>query len=751
MRKLFRHNSLLALGLLLAGTTIAQNKPIGYWTSYMPYQSARGIASDGVAVYVAASESFYTMNTTNSQLNAYSKVEGMSDAGMQAVAYDMATSTAVLIYSNGNIDLFKDNTFYNVPDLKIRTIAGEKNVYSVYTRNGLAYLSTSIGVIVIDLSKKKVKETYEFNLGSKTLKVKAFGAAGDYFYSATDGGLYRAPLSSNELQNYQAWKRLDTSQLLKAATPVGNDFFVTDGDSVYKVVDTMLQTVYYADTTHKIMHLDDGDGTLFVCEYDSTSYNGRLRILDTAAFAIVDSMDLKGKKPIQSVRMLDSTIWVADEFGGALKRLHDGTTSYYAPIGPVSSSSFDIYAYNRSLWVAHGGFDSRFIPLGDFSGIAHYTDDKWTYYMRFLFHPFDTLTDFSFITKDEQSGTLYAGSYSSGFFVLKNDGTYTAENRQIAGLAVDSKQNLWVTNTISNFQLSARTLDGVWYKYMVPNMQYGGPVVVDQNDQVWFVGVAGAGVGVYNTNGTLDNTTDDTYYHLIAGAGYGNLPSNTVNCIACDRNNNIWIGTANGIGIVSNCNPPFNSTGICDAELPIVQYDQYAGYLFAGNNVRTIAVDGANRKWVGTDDGIWLLSPDASTIVYRFTVDNSPLPSNRIQKISIDQATGDVYIGTEQGLVSYRSTATEGGTTNKDVLAFPNPVPSGYTGTIAIKGLVDNADVRITDISGQLVYRTKALGGQAVWNGLDYTGRKPQSGVYIVFASDATGDQTYSGKIVILK
>ena len=168
--------------------------------------------------------------------------------------------------------------------------------------------------------------------------------------------------------------------------------------------------------------------------------------------------------------------------------------------------------------------------------------------------------------------------------------------------------------------------------------------------------------------------------------------------------------------------------------------------------MQTIAVDGANRKWIGTSNGVWLLSPDAgnSTIISRFTVDNSPLPSNRIQKIAVDGVTGDVYIGTDQGLMCYRGTATDGGVTNANVLSFPNPVPSGYKGTIAIKGFSSNADVRITDINGQLVYRTTALGGQAVWNGLDYKGHRPQSGVYLIFSSNTDGTQTYAGKLVFM-
>jgi hypothetical protein len=213
------------------------------------------------------------------------------------------------------------------------------------------------------------------------------------------------------------------------------------------------------------------------------------------------------------------------------------------------------------------------------------------------------------------------------------------------------------------------------------------------------------------------------------------------------------VGTDNGIGIIyqaSGC-----ISGKCDAVIPIVQYDAYAGYLFSGENVRAIAVDGANRKWVGTDNGVWLLSPDASTIIYRFTKDNSPLPSNRMQSITIDKVTGDVYLGTDQGLVSFRGTATQGGDTNHNVKIFPNPVPKGYNGTIAISGLVTNADVRITDIDGQLVYKTTAFGGQATWSGLDYKGHRPESGVYLVFVTNTdnsnSGTQNFVGKIVFVQ
>jgi hypothetical protein len=190
------------------------------------------------------------------------------------------------------------------------------------------------------------------------------------------------------------------------------------------------------------------------------------------------------------------------------------------------------------------------------------------------------------------------------------------------------------------------------------------------------------------------------------------------------------------------------STGGCDAELKVVKYDLDAGLLFKQENVTTIAVDGANNKWIGTNNGVWLISDDAEEILFRFTKDNSPLPSNDINKIAINPETGVVYIATDIGLVSFRGNATDGASTNDNLLVFPNPVQSDYTGTIAIKGLVENADVRITDVAGQLVFRTKAQGGQAVWNGKNYLNQRPRTGVYYVFVTNTDGSETKTGKFI---
>ena len=756
----------------------AQDKPIGYWESLLPYNSAIGVATDGGGqVFSICNQAFFAYSPATGDLVTFGKETGMSDIGMQCSAYDASTKTLVLVYSNGNIDLFKDHTFYNIADLKVKSIAGNKTVYQVYTDNGIAYLSTSLGILVIDLTSHNITENYQFIVDNQTLSVSSFTRVSNYFYAATQNGLYRADKGNPELQNFAVWQRVDSVDSFISIASINNTLFLSTQKSVFTLVNDTVKTLYtcaimpdtgvgHHDTL--IQHIDAGNGKLLISEFRPFDFNGDIKIMDTN-FIIVDTIAGIGN-PVQAVQLSDNTVWIADAYYGLEKRTGINKVEKHNPPGPSDPNSFDLYINNKDLWVAHGGYDDLYLDANVRNGVSNLNNGKWTNYLRYVYAPFDTLADFVSVLKDETNGTLYFGSYENGLFILNKDGSYQLLNensifdpsyhydypayREITGLALDHEGNLWVAAAAKGAQLYVKSAgDGTWSKYKLPAPVVGGQVIIDDNDQVWFTSdLKTQGLTVFMVDRTATSTgyafSNPRNYHLTTGVGTGNLPSNTVYCIAKDKNNQIWMGTDNGIGIISGCtagSPP------CDAEIPIVQYDQFAGYLFAGNNVRTIAVDGANRKWVGTDEGVWLLSSDAGKIIYRFTQDNSPLPSNNIQKIAIDNVTGDVYIGTAQGLVSFRSTATDGGTSNQNVLAFPNPVKSGYTGTIAIKGLVDNADVRITDIDGELVYRTKALGGQAVWSGNDYTGHRPQSGVYLVFVTSGDGSQTYTGKIVFMK
>jgi ligand-binding sensor domain-containing protein len=277
--------------------------------------------------------------------------------------------------------------------------------------------------------------------------------------------------------------------------------------------------------------------------------------------------------------------------------------------------------------------------------------------------------------------------------------------------------------------------------------------MVDRNNQKWILmrysNQNPYSILVFTDNGTPDNPADDRSIKLNSTAGNGGIPGNNVYAIAEDLQGQVWIGTEKGIAVFYSPENIFTGAYF-DCQQILVQQGLYYQYLLENETVTAIAVDGANRKWIGTDrGGIFLVSSDGTQQIEHFTEDDSPLFSNRITSIAINQE-GEVFIGTDKGVISYKSTATPGGETSSDVYAYPNPVKEGYSGLIAIKGLVQDAQVRITDISGTLIYSTTAEGGQAIWDGKTHDGKKAKSGVYLVFASNDTGKEKVVTKILII-
>jgi hypothetical protein len=310
-----------------------------------------------------------------------------------------------------------------------------------------------------------------------------------------------------------------------------------------------------------------------------------------------------------------------------------------------------------------------------------------------------------------------------------------------------------VTNATAPEPLSVRKAsDGTWQSFNFSSLVINpvvGDIIVDQSNRKWMVLPRGVGILVFDDNGTWA-PGDDKMKKLSATVGNGNLPSNEVECIAEDHDGEIWVGTDKGVAVFFCADQIFSSSG-CEAQQIYIEQDGHTQLLLATEVVTAIAVDGANRKWIGTQNsGVYLMSADGTTQIQHFTLENSPLLSNEIRTLAINPKTGEVFFGTSDGIISYRNDATEGLEDYTNVYVFPNPVKPGYEGPIAITGLVENANVKITDISGTLVYQTKALGGQAIWYGKNFKGERSKSGVYMVFCSNEDGSKTYITKILLV-
>jgi len=744
---------------------------VGQWRSFFSYYQGTGLATDGTTLYCATESGLSTYSIEDQTITAYSKATGMSDVGLTAIAHDPLSGYTILTYDNANIDLFRDNTFYNIPDLMIAALIGDKKVSDIVAHNGLAYLSTGLGLITVNLERREIKETIPFYDGATAGQNSSATIRGNEIYVATSVGVFKTELDNPFIQNYLTWQQI-SNQPFNYICASGDNLFVANDRELYRIdTDNTLHLLLEKEHIH---HLDPGtEGSIWMCVVASAEGASNAGLNVNKQGDVIDSFQ-NTVDPRQICQLSDGSVWFADNYndpgwGGLRKRTSVTSSDNYSPVGPVENAAFDMWIKNGDLWLAHGAMSQTWTYQFNYSFFSHYQNGNWTNYAGQVnaASPSNANTsDCIRIIKDDQfTGNVYAAVFVGGLYELKPDGSLTnyrqgyierapgdTSSYRLGDVALDDNGNLWMTNSDATQELKVKTRDGNWYGYHVAENSYrsAGDMVIDNAGQIWYIARVNGGVAVYNTNGTLDNKSDDASMMLKAGEGAGNLPNNSVLCIAKDKDGAIWIGTSDGIGIVS-C-PEQVLQRECESELRVVQYpgQANAGYLFMNQTVNSIAVDGANRKWIGTPNGLWLISDDAMEVIDYFTTANSPLPSDIIYRVQIDPVTGDVYIATPKGLVAYRGGATEA-TEEKEssLLIYPNPVPPGYTGTIAIRGLSENADVRITDIRGQLVYRTTALGGQAVWNGKDYTGRGVQTGVYLIFAINRDGSEKNIGKLIV--
>jgi hypothetical protein len=265
-------------------------------------------------------------------------------------------------------------------------------------------------------------------------------------------------------------------------------------------------------------------------------------------------------------------------------------------------------------------------------------------------------------------------------------------------------------------------------------------IITDLDGNRWSRGEGFGGIVVRNTKNQRVN--------ISANVGLGNLPSNNVKTLALDRDGQIWVGTDRGVVVFDNPSAVFSGRNF-DAYTPVFERRRLLG----NETVSSIAIDGGNRKWMGTRNGIFLFNADGTELVINFTEKNSPLPSNEISYITTEPNTGEVYIRTTKGMVSYRGTATESGLKQEEnaVKIFPNPIRPDFEGTIGIEGLVENAFVKITDVAGNLVYETRANGGTATWNGRTLQGNRVETGVYLIFSANAKGEETCVSRLAVVK
>lgn len=735
------------------------------WREHLPYQGTIDVTASERKIYAATPYSLFSVDIVTKEIDRISKVSGLSETGISAINYDPVSKKLFVAYINSNIDVLEAKSIRNIPDIKRSTIAGDKSIYAIYPDGVRCYLSTGLGVVVLDAEKYEVKDSWFIGANGGYVKVNGFAKANNFFFAATEEGLKRTSVNTANPANFQSWQNLSGSNGLQAAAAKGvvalqNKLIVLQNDSLF-VENAANWNLFFANGW-PVTSINASANKLIVTQ----------RMSNGASQVVVLNENGLVQRTIQQPTVISfpkkgiavgNDYWIADLFGG-LSQFTSNSYEIYRPDSPQDVVLGDMVVKNNTLWTTAGTINSSWNYQYNRSGIFQLHEGQWWAFSQYNYPRLDSMLDFITLAIDPRDNTAWAGSFGGGLLHIGPSSSLTIYKQaspigptigdpgsyRVAGLAFDSDNHLWLSNFGSNRQLHVLKNDNTWQSFTAPftlNGNTAAQIVIDDAGQKWIQSPLGNGLLVFE-EGNFSNPSDDKWKLLRAGSGLGGLPSNEVMCLAKDKSGFIWVGTDNGIGVIQ-CPQEIFSSG-CEAILPVINEGSFANYLFKGQEVRSIAVDGADRKWIATASGVWLIAKDGDKVLANFTEQNSPLLSNDVKRVAINGSNGEVFFATAKGLISYRGTATEYEETKGSVLVYPNPVPAHFNGNIGIRGLPENTVVKITESNGRLVYQTRSLGGQAVWTGRDYKGTKVSSGIYLVMAVDETKAEKIVAKIVFI-
>lgn len=774
----------LIIGVLsLFSKAMFAQPAVGEWTDYQSYASAKNVVDTGTKIYCVTTGGLFSYSKTDNSIQKMTGINGLSDTGVERVAYSSENKVLLIAYQNANIDLLFGNEVFNLADIKRKQIPSSKTINNIFFSGKLAYLSCGFGIVVINLERKEIKDTYYIGNEGDYMNVLDMASDGNYLYAATANGVYKASANEPNLQNYANWKK-ETSipgandkfseieyvngKIIANRTTANDDWA---GDKLFQLNDQSWIAIL-PDINYVSEMTTSGEYLVVSSREEVFVYNRSYELVKR-----VNRYSISGKeiKPINTAcAVLDSqnVLWIADPSNGLVKV---GTQDEkIRPEGPYDNKVFSLSMNGSDLWVAPGGRDNAWGNLYLDPKFQLYRAGKWSVFDRTTFEVTNDFRDIVCVVPDPKNqDRFFAGSwgggvleFNSGKFTKRHDNLNSSLQTQlpakptepyvrIGGMAFDKTGNLWVANSGVEKIMSVYQTDGTWKSFSTPEVanKYSiGKLVVTRNDDKWVVVPRAKGLGVFAMNATNDQTRA---MNVVARFENSDGPIYTemsdVYTIAEDLNGEIWIGTSTGVAVYSNPQRIWTESTLYATRPGVNLNDGFFHPLLEKETITAIAVDGANRKWIGTkSSGIFLVSENGDTELEHFNTDNSALPSDEILDIAINHHTGEVFIGTSAGIISYMGVATKGNDLFSDVYVYPNPVRESYQGTIVVKGLMDETDVKITTVSGNLVYKTTSLGGQAVWDGRNLNGNRCKTGVYLVFLTDPAGEQTKVTKLLFI-
>lgn len=779
MRKIFILTIINLCAIVAFGQT---ETPVamGQWRTHLAYNSVTQLTQSQNYIYAVSDGALFAIGKEDDDMQLFSKISGLSDIGISLIKYDEINDQLLIVYKNGNLDVMSSSGVINIPDLYNKQLGVTKGISDIYFDGNRAYLSCDFGVMLLNLAKQEIAETYIIGANASFVKVLSSTILNNTIYALSESTIYKADANHPNIVNYEYWQTMSAlpgSGALQQVFNFNNHLLLLRNGKLYKQeTDGTWSNILNA---INITAVNKSENRLIVQNGSNTIY-----IVDTSFAVSTFATDANYGFYDMEYDKTHDVYWAAAGSLG-IAAIQDYTTSssnisFKKPKGPAENNIWNMTFAGEKLFVVNGGrWSDKYNRTGQ---VMIYENGHWKNIngadigaaIGYSAH------DFMSVAVDPQDDKhFFVTSYGRGLFEFKNDQFYQwyhGENSLLSpiyahrpyeyirldGMTYDAAGNLFIANTSSVAPIKVLKKEGGFTEYDFAEGRVhtlGQIIISNQNPNHKWLNSARKetrGLIIYDDNGTIDELSDDRKILLSTFDDNDNLGSTisptVFHCIAQDHNGTFWVGTELGPLVFYNPNRAFDADYTCSRiKIPRNDGTGQADYLLKDETVKAITIDGANRKWIGTkSSGLYLMSENGQETIHHFTSSNSPLLSDEILSLAINPISGELFIGTANGLISFQSDASQAVSVFTDVYAYPNPVRENYNGIITITGLVNNTQVKITDLNGNLIYQTTSNGKLATWDGKNAYGRRVNTGIYMVICANEDGTQNAITKIMVI-
>jgi len=764
MRKCF-----LLVVILFVQVGFAQNQN---WKGYFSYNQIKDVSESSTRIFAAAENALFTKNLNTGEFKTINTIDGLSGQTISALYHSDVFNMTLVGYDNGLMIVINDadGSMLNVVDIINKNIPSNiKKINHFMEYNGIVYVSCDFGIVQYKLATLEFGDTYFIGPNGAEIKIYQTTVFNNEIYAVTqNNGIKKASVSNPNLVDFAQWVTFDSGYWSGLVT-FNNQLIGLNTDT----------NLYRYNGSYFQLFGGLGQAGLDIratADYLVVTSQNHVYVYNTVLSPVVHVQNYQVPDvyvTFTCATVINNNLYIGTNENGLVTSsvANPFTFEFLMPNGPVRNNIFSINASSSNLWAVYGGYTVQYDPSPlIFQGISKYSSNSWKNipYNQVRLPGGGEVADLVRVTVNPNNeNEIYISSYFNGLLQFNDDALTTIYNRSNSGLetifttdspdsnlrieqsAYDRSGNLWMTNGLVQNGLKVLRSNGQWQSYGLNTILASyfdarlGKMVIDNAGTKWIC-TTSDGVIAFNENGNV-------YKKITTGDDLGNLPSEDVRALAVDNRNQLWIGTRKGLRVLSSVNS-FTSDDQMKANAIIILEDGLAQELLYEQFITDIAVNGSNQKWVGTaDSGVFLFSSDGQQTIYHFTKDNSPLPSDVINDIDINAATGEVFFVTDKGMVSFQGTSTRPADDLSNVYVYPNPVRPEFTGTVKIAGLISKANIKITDIEGNLVYETTSEGGTIEWDTTAFGKYRVASGVYMIFIAAQDGAETAVKKVMIIR